>query len=282
VLTWDDPTQRAAVWYVAAFGVLASVLLAGTTLSRFEWQEAAYPYAAVTAMGIAVSSAVSVVVVATQVLVPRFSVEDLLDRQRRAEDRLRVLRGSAAREDRSWRDRLPEDQLWREVADQDPVLRRLFTRGDFQEPGDSPLELRARARNRQLSDQERTAAADRLALLVETANQHAARDAFKRLRTWTPIASALILACALAWPALSRSEATLASASSPIPVTVTLGSGVDPEAVVGPGCHLRTLTGVAVSGDVSAAPLVAIPDQEACGHTIVRVTQHIGSVARTS
>lgn len=256
---WDDPMQRAAVWYLAAFAGLVSVLLAGFQLSGFVWSKALHPWLAALSVCASVIAAVTVVMIASSVIAPAFTLNDLKDRQRKAE-------AAALRE---------ADQAgWREQAGQDrKVLEPLYALDGFDGPRDSPIVLSRDAG----SDPDKAKRANEM---VAAANRRATQQRYRLLRFAAPVATGVVLATALAWSTLSRKQEEVASTMVPVPVELTLPDDVEPTQLFGADCDQRTLNGVAISGSIKASPLVAFPEQGNCRSALVRVTERIGSVAR--
>jgi hypothetical protein len=254
--TTGDVLGEAAKWYIGAFGVVGSLLLAGTQLSGVDWSKASNPWLAITAMSCAVAAAAAVVFIATRVVHPG---ETLLRLQER-EDRIarRIQRKNKA----------PTLDL-EVIASKDWLLRRLVV--------ESFLDVRPTTLASLVRRDEPDAAA-RADVIVAAANGWRAERNFRMLRFVTPLASAVVLAGALLWSIGTQPASNRPAVDSPVPVTIVLANEVDPASVVGPGCSARELTGVAIGGDLKARSLVAIPPQQDCPGAIVMIGSNDGVV----
>ena len=250
---WEDPIQRAAVWYVAAFGAVTAVLIAGISFTSFDSSEARQPVAAVVVAAVAVSAAAWVGFAASRVLYPRWT--------------------SSALHDRYEKSSRTEAGDWRQVASRDPkVLAPLISEDGFDAPDDSLHGLWTRAHG---GDEK---AGERLRKMVSAANHRSSRRWYLALTTTTPVAVAVILAAALAWTALAKPERTVATTATPISVRVRLNDGVSAEQLFGAGCIAREREGVAIEGRLPQNALVALPATAACGSTIIQIVPEIGTV----
>jgi hypothetical protein len=264
---WDDPVQRAAVWYLAAFAGLASVLLAGVQLSDFHWDANPAPWWAALTAAVAVGAALTIVSMATRVLLPKYTITDLVALETAARKKL-------TRADLTAAPLEPTDKVWAAVTRNDKVLQSLAVDDGFRAESDAPIKLST------LANDGDSTAQGRLRELVAAANRRQTRIAFRQLRQITLPGTAILLACVLIWPAVSTaSDRNPASPTDPVTVTVTLLSSQQPATIIGPGCSQRVLTGVAIEGQLDQQPLVAIPEQADCPAAILRVSPTVGSVA---
>jgi hypothetical protein len=257
---WSDPVHRAAVWYVAAFAALVSVLLAGIQLGSFDWSQARQPLLATLCIAVAVLAAAGVLVVASRVLVPRHSLFSLVERADKARKKLQRKTPSAAVE-------------WRTLAAKDWLLSQLATMEGFT---DDPQTL---MNGRDAGDQAVAGKADRM---VRSANALQSRRTFHRLQVFLPVACIFVVGGAVGWGNFSKTQDSSSSSADPIPVTLTLARTADPATAIGKSCSLRVLSGVAISGDLAQRPLVALPAQGDCAAALVQVTPAVGTVQRGS
>lgn len=262
---WDDPIQRAAVWYVAAFGALTAVLIAGASLTNFDVTEARHPVLSCLLAVAAVGAAGWVGFAASHVLAPRWTGTSLKKRQ----ETTRLSIGSAA---------APTGIVagsWQHIASGDPkVLSPLYVEDGFTGQNDSPRALWAAA---QTGD---AAAAERLRSLITAACRRSSRRWFRLLTATAPASLAIILAAALLWGSVSTPDPHVASADHPIPVTVRLASGIEPESLYGPGCTTRDRSGVAIDGVLPQRATVAMPATDSCPAVIVDITPQTGTIER--
>ncbi|MDN5763448.1 MAG: hypothetical protein L0H41_14190 [Microlunatus sp.] len=250
---WQDPIQKAAVWYVAAFGALSAVLIAGVSLTSFDASRARHPLLAILAAILAVAAVAWVGFAASRVLSPRWTTKALLGRYTES-----AKRGS-----------------WADIASGDPrVLSPLYVEDGFSGDNDSPRSLWAQA---QAADAD---AAGRLREMVAAANRRTSRRWFSVVTVTAPIALAVVLFAALAWGTLSRPDAVVATTDNPLPVRVRLNEGVDPATVFGAGCTDRERTGVAIEGTIPQQALVALPATGSCPAALVSFDPTIGSIVR--
>jgi hypothetical protein len=260
---WEDPVQRAAVWYVAVFGATAVLVLTGANLTNFDWTSAAHPLAAVAVIAVALGCAVLIVALAARVLLPRFTLNSLIERQRKAE---KLEAGAKA---------------WQNVAKHDDVLAPLVSKDFFLDEAYAPISARAVAFDTGAPAADREAAKRRCLDLVEAANRRYARTAFTLLRWVTPAASLIVVACVLTWGTVSRTRNDdTASTSNPIPVSVHLAPAANAGIVIGKGCTATTYQGVALAGNIDESPLVALDPQGTCPATFITVTPDIGKAVR--
>jgi len=251
--------QRAAIWYVGAFAALGSALLAGSSIAGVDWRHAAHPWDALLLVGAAVVAAFAIVTMASLVISPGCTAAALRRREDRIQQRLQQRTGGKA-------------VTWPEVAGEDrQVLRALYSdEADF---GRSPNDLWAAARG---GDPD---ARKELASMVAAANSWLAYHRFRRLRYVTPIAAALVLAGGVAWKPLTAAPANDNPASAtPVPVVVTLAPRVSPGQLIGPGCSLRVLDGVALAGNFGSVVTVAFAPQGDCPAAIVNVNPAEASI----
>lgn len=252
---WEDPAKSAAVWYVGAFASLAAVLLSGLSFSDFSFGRAEYPWLALAAVVVATASAISVIMLATRVLLPAYDVSRLVKHEKGVRLKLYPPTGNPPEH----LEKRGPAAVWDNIAANDPkVLLKVWELGGLRSR--SPMHLKQTL----ASDVTRESSRD-LNEMVQFANRDAARSAFQWLRVATPIALILLVASILLWPAVSaQTQITTASPDAPIPVTVRLDNTVNPERLIGPGCSERVLRGVAIEGDISASTLVAFPQQAGC------------------
>jgi hypothetical protein len=251
-----DPIRNAAVWFVAAFGLLASALLAGVNLSGDVLSASRHPAWVVGLVVVSVGSAVAVIVEATRVLLPAASLEQLADLE--DEERGRLQRGRPADK---------QAVTWVEVATRNAVgvLNHLATDRGHEK---APVQLRSELRQGESVSAE-------VARMVADADAWQTSRAFGRLRRVTFVATALILAAVLAWQPVTR-HTNEGTPDQPLPVTVTLRKS--PSVVIGHGCTARKLIGVAILGSLDRNPLIALPPQADCRAAIVTVTKDLGWV----
>jgi hypothetical protein len=262
VAEWDDPIQRAAVWYVAVFGSAAVAIFTGANLTGFVWSKAAHPRAAAGILLLALVSCLVVVVLAARVLIPAVTLDGLMERQRQAEQ-------------------VSNDKTWPKVADSDRMLNYLVKHNSFFDDSYAPITANAVAGDTDKPAADRAEARARCVELVQAANARRTRSAFVVLQWATPIAAAVVVGCAVAWGSVAKESVdNVASGTNPIPVLVRISPNVDPSFVVGRGCTARLLYGVAVSGDLDASPIVAIDAQGDCSATLLTVASWIGKVMR--
>jgi hypothetical protein len=206
VIIWDDQApERAAVWYVGAFGALGAVLLAGASIAEIDWTRAQHPVEALLLVGVAVVAAFTVVTLASRVIYPGCTSLTLRNRTRKVEERLQDRKKAASASG-------PFGVSWGEIASEDSkgVLNALLMDAAFQS---SPRTLWAGAQQGRASDQAE------LKAMVEAANSWLARKHFKLLRIVTPIAAIIVLIGGLAWKPLTAPAQTnnaTSAQSSPI------------------------------------------------------------------
>lgn len=256
---WDDPLQRAAVWYVGAYGALGTVLLAGLSLAGFHWSTATHPLAAVACVVAAVGAALWVVTAATGVLTPRYSIGDLVKLQRAAEAKVP---GSG----------------WPAVAEEDGVLKALVTQDGLAAADYSPRDSLTAAEDPSATADARQAAAARCDRLVRAANRRAAGERFGTLRFVAPCATALILAAVLSWTSVSAPADDEATPTHPLAVSLHRAPGQDWPGELATGCHETELEGVALVGRLDREPLVATDPAADCPATVLRMTSALGWV----
>ncbi len=258
---YDPAPERAAIWYVGAFGALGSVLLAGASIAGVDWTQAGHPMLALVFIGAAVVAAFTVVTLASRVIYPGCDSASLTKRTDEVQERLQKRNGG-----------LPV--TWAEIASEDRhILRALFVdEADF---GSSPATLWAGAKG--------GAAADRAALkaMVEAANSWLARRRLVVLRYVTPVAALIVLIGGLAWkPLTAPTETDTATSAQPVPVQVRFAPGSAPSRMIGPGCTLRMLDGVAIAGNLNSAVTVAFAPQGDCPAAIVNLSPASATVQR--
>jgi hypothetical protein len=257
----SDPLHRAASWYVAAFGAIVAVLIAGVGVASFDWKTAANPKLAALLASGAVLMATAVVIVAGRVLTPRWTDEALRRRQDSASKGL----GAAD---------------WQETAAADrKVLAPLYTEDGFSGDRDSPMSLTAQTKTGSPSD--RQTASKRLKEMVIAANARSSRRWYGVL-TWTaPFALAVVLICALSWTSISKPQLDQATSKNPIAVTLRLAPNVNPTAFFGSGCSARERPGVAIDGDIRSSALIALVATETCKASLLTFTPTIGTVVHS-
>jgi hypothetical protein len=253
--------ERAAVWYVGAFGALGAVLLGGASLAGVDWSEAGHPVWALTLLGGAVAAAFVVVTLAARVIAPAITSEDLRLRADQYQGRIQERNGGAP-------------VTWKDIANEDQsLLRPIFA--DEAAFDDSPSTLWARAKDGSTEDR------DKLRSMVQFANVWIARRRFSTLRLITPIAAVIVLAGGLAWkPLTAPRQSVVISYANPMPVQVTLMPGVDPGKLIGPGCTLHQLNGVAMAGALDSDILVAFGPQGDCSGVLVAVNSAVAIISR--
>lgn len=248
----DQAVQRAAVWYVGAFAALGSVLLAGASIASVDWGHAAHPWRALFLIGAAVVAAFSIVTLASLVINPGCTTATLRKQEDKTQRQLQQESGGQA-------------VTWQDVASRDKhVLRALFNHeADFQ---CSPNDLWAAARGGDAD------ARKDLTAMVAVANGWVARRRFRRLRYMTPVAVVIVLLGGIAWKPFTAPPVTdNPTSTEPLPVTVALAAGVRPAQLIGPGCSLRVLNGVAIAGDLKSVATIAFPRQGDCPATVINV-----------
>jgi len=249
----DQVIQRAAVWYVGAFAALGSVIVAGTSITGIDWRHAAHPGEALFLVGTAVAAVVTVITIASLVIIPGCTVATLRRREDRMQRRLQRRTGGKA-------------VAWLDVASEDKhVLRALYNdEAGFRR---SPNDLWAAAR-----EGDPDARAD-LASMVATASRWLAYHRFRKLRYVTPVAAAIVLLGGVGWKPLTAASASDNPTSvKPVPVVVNLAPQVSPARLIGAGCTLRALDGVALAGKPGSAVTVAFAPQNDCPAAIVTLT----------
>lgn len=249
----DQSYERAATWYVGAFGALGAVLLGGASLVEVDWSKAQHPVWALILLAAAVIAAFTVVTLASRVIAPGCTSTTLIDRADRTQERLQRRSGGA-------------QVTWAEIASEDNgVLRALFV--DEAGFDSSPNTLWAGAKKGNSTDREA------LRSMVATANSWLARRRFRMLRFVTPIAVLIVLVGGLGWKPLTVPKQSNSIASTdPVPVHVELTSRTNPETLLGSGCTLRSLDGVAIAGNLNSALTIAFEPQGDCPAAIINLS----------
>lgn len=253
--------ERAAVWYVGAFGALGAVLLGGASLAGVDWGQAQHPTSALTLLGVAVIAAFAVVTLAARVIAPGCTPEYLMRREDRLQRRIQRRTGG-------------DHVTWEDIASEDRrVLRALFM--DEAAFDASPNTLWAGAKSGNTGDR------DKLRAMVLSANGWMSSRRFTILRIVTPVAAVIVLLGGLAWkPLTAPRQSTDSSTNNPVPVQVILKPGADPATIVSPGCTLRLLSGVAIAGTVGSDAIVAVGPQGDCNGALVDLTSADAIVER--
>jgi hypothetical protein len=187
----DQAPERAAIWYVGAFGALGAILLAGASIAGVDWTHAQHPAEALLLVGAAVVAAFTVVTLASRVIYPGCTSTTLRNRSGRVQKRLQR--------------RNPGSVTWPDIASEDKgVLRALLAEAAFDsspdtlwagaQGGSSPD---PKVRDQAVQDQAK------LKAMVEAANSWLARRNFRVLRLVTPIAALVVLIGGLAWKPLT-------------------------------------------------------------------------------
>jgi hypothetical protein len=253
--------ERAAVWYVGAFGALGAILLGGASLAGVDWASAEHPVWALAVLCAAIAAAFVVVTLAALVIAPGFTPTALSEREDRLQGRIQRRNGGAP-------------VTWEDIASEDRSLFRVLSR-DEEAFDSSPNTLWARAKAGSAKDR------DKLRSMVTSANVWRARRRFRILRMVTPIAAVVVLLGGLTWKPLTAPRQTDAvSSASPVPVQVTLAPSADPAKVIGPGCSLRQLNGVAIAGALGSDMLVAFGPQGDCNGALVVLSTGIAIISR--
>lgn len=134
---WDDQApERAAIWYLGAFGAVGAVLLAGASIAGVDWTHANHPVYTLLLVVAAVVAAFTVVTVASLVIYPGCTSVALRNRQNKVGKRIRRKTGATASGAITW------DQV---AAEDNGVLAALYVDAAFQ---DSPDTLWAGAHGR--------------------------------------------------------------------------------------------------------------------------------------
>lgn len=243
---------RAAIWYVGAFAALGSVLLAGASIASIDWRDAAYPWAALLLLTAAVAASFTVVTLASLVISPGCTVATLRQREDKIQRRIQRHNGGKA-------------VTWQDVASKDKrVLRAIYN--DEYNFEHSPNDLWATAKGGDAD------ARSELASMVTVANGWLAYRRFRRLRYITPIVAAIVLIGGIAWKPLTAPPANdKPTSAAPIPVAVELAPTISPVRLIGPGCSLRQLDGVAIAGDLKSAVTVAFAPQGNCNAAVITI-----------
>jgi hypothetical protein len=202
----DHAPERAAIWYVGAFGALGAVLLAGVSIAGVDWTHAQHPVEALLVVGVAVVAAFAVVTLASRVIYPGYTSVVLRERtgkvQRRLQRRKKDAGASLA-------------VTWEEIAGEDKgVLRALFAEDAF---SSSPDTLWAGAQDKGKPD-EATRSQAELKAMVDAANNWKARKHFKALRYVAPLAALVVLIGGIAWKPLTAPRQTIVSSAQPSPI----------------------------------------------------------------
>jgi hypothetical protein len=245
--------ERAAVWYVGAFGALGAVLLGGASLAGVDWAQAEHPAWALLLLGAAIAAAFIVVTLAAMVIAPGCTSASLSKREDRVQRRIqRRTRGTRV--------------TWEDIAGEDRgVFRALFMDETPFAASPNTLWAGAKAGN--------TADLDQLRSMVVAANSWTARRRFAVLRYITPAAAVIVLLGGLAWKPLTAARpSAVASPSNPLPVEVTLLPNANPASIFGPGCTLRELDGVAIAGTLGSTTIVAVGPQGDCVGAVVSLS----------
>jgi hypothetical protein len=257
----DQALSRAAIWYVGAFAALGSVLLAGASIASVDWRHAAHPWAALVLIGGAVVAAFTVVTLAALVINPGCTAATLRDREDKVQRLLQRQSGGKA-------------VTWEDTAGRDEgVLRALYN--DENNFGRSPNDLWAAAKGGDANSRAE------LASMVTVANGWLAYHRFRRLRYIASIAAAIILVGGVAWKPLTAPPAmSNPTWAAPVPVVVALAPSVSPGRLIGRGCSLRALDGVAIAGDLNSVVTVAFAPQGDCGAVVINVSPAEATVQR--
>lgn len=265
-----DHVARAATWYVGAFAGLGSVLLAGTQLSSLDWNDARAPGLAVIAMGASVTAAITILVLATRVLVPHTTLLDLAKREDKRSKRLRT--GDLST--------LDPKERWAAIASRDWLLSKIYAYDMLEErPNDIQNEiLDARPNGANPDGANLDKLLTKASLFTNAANRWRSRRSFLQLRWATVIAAPVVFTGTIMWSFFGSPDAPHPSAANPVPVTVTLVQSAQPGHVFGPGCSARHLAGVAVAGDIRSSAMIAFPPQDDCPGKILVVTERIGAI----
>jgi hypothetical protein len=245
--------QRAAIWYAGAFAALGSTLLGGASIASVDWSRAAHPWLAFGLISGAVIAAFLVVTLAALVISPGCTVTSLREQEDVVQRRLQRQNGGAA-------------VAWPELASSDGrVLRALYN--DDVDFAHSPNDLWAAAKG---GDHD---AHEELASMVDAANCWLADRRFRKLRVTTPMAAVIILVGGLAWKSLTVPIVSdHPTAAHPLPVVVTLAPGVSGTQLIGPGCTLRVLNGLALTGGLKTFVTVAFAPQSDCPGAVITLS----------
>ena len=249
----EQAYERAATWYVGAFGALGAVLLGGASLAGVDWSQAQHPVWALVLVAAAVVAAFTVVTLASRVITPGCTSDMLIKRADRMQERLQQSNKGAP-------------VTWAEIAAEDnKILRALFVdEADFDE---SPNTLWAGAKTGSSTDREA------LQSMVATGNDWLARRRFRRLLWVTPIAALVVLIGGLGWkPLTAQRQSNSITSADPVAVQVELTSHVNPQTLIGPGCTLRGLDGVAIAGNLQSALTVAFAPQGDCPAAVINLS----------
>lgn len=248
----DQSYERAAIWYVGAFGALGVVLLGGASLAGVDWSKAQHPVWALALLAAAVIAAFTVVTLASRVIAPGCTPTALIKHTDRMQERLQRRSGGAR-------------VTWAEIASEDNgMLRALFVDEAGFDLSPATLWAGAKAGN----------SADREALrsMVAKANDWLARRRFSMLRFITPIAALVVLIGGLGWkPLTAPQQSSSITSADPIPVHVELAAHANPETLIGSGCTLRALDGVAIAGNLESAVTIAFAPQGDCPAATINV-----------
>jgi hypothetical protein len=248
----DQALQRAAIWYVGAFAALGSVLLAGASIASVDWSRAAHPWLAALLIGMAIAAAFTVVTLAALVINPGCTVAMLRQNEDEVQRRLQQRSGGKA-------------VTWTEVAGSDKRILRALSNYDVSFRR-SPNDLWAAARGGD------DAAHKELVSMVAVADGWLARRRFRALRRITPMAAVIILVGGVGWKSFTApSTSDSPTSASPLPVVVTLAPRVSATQLIGPGCTLRVLNGVAVAGNLKSVATIAFAPQGDCPATVINV-----------
>jgi hypothetical protein len=257
----DQAYERAAIWYVGAFGALGAVLLGGASLAGVDWSQAQHPVWALVLVAAAVIAAFTVVTLASRVITPGCTSSTLIKRTDRFQKRLQKRTGGA-------------QVTWEEIASEDKgVLRALL----LDEAGfdSSPDTLWAGAKTGNVADRQA------LTSMVTTANNWLAERRFRVLRFVTPVAALVVLVGGLTWkPLTAPQQSNFVTSADPAPVQVELAPHVNPETLIGPGCTLRGLAGVAIAGNLTSALTVAFAPQGDCPAAVININPASAIVER--
>ena len=252
-MTVDDQSyERAATWYVGAFGALGALLLGGASVAGVDWSKAQHPVWALVLLAGAVIAAFTIVTLAARVIAPGCTSATLISRTDRMQERLQRRSGGA-------------QVTWAEIASEDKgILRALFV--DEAGFDSSPNTLWAGAQTGSSVDREA------LQSMVATANNWLAQRRFRILRFLTPIAALIVLIGGLGWkPLTAPQQINSITSADPVPVHVELAPRTNPETLLGPGCTLRALDGVAITGNPRIALTIAFAPQGDCPAAIVNL-----------